>query len=70
MIQTDAPSAFNSILRKLMLENVAAYTPALTEFVTKCHDERPASLVFQMDSRQRTNKRTLPWNILVYNKDT
>ena len=55
IIQTDAPNAFNPILRKPMLEHVAACTPALTGFVAKCDDERlTASVFFQMDSTERT----------------
>ncbi|CAM9536161.1 unnamed protein product, partial [Laminaria digitata] len=54
IIQTDASNAFNSVLRKPMLEQVAACTPALTGFVAKCYGERPASEFFQMDSGKRT----------------
>ena len=53
IIQTDVSNAFNSVLRKPMLEQVAACTPALTRLVAKCHGERPASQFFQMDSGER-----------------
>ena len=52
--QTDASNAFNSVLRNPMLEKVAACTPALTEFVVTCCDERPTSVLFKMDSGERT----------------
>lgn len=54
VIQTDASNAFNSILRKPMLEQVASCTPALTGFVAKCYGERPAPVFFQMESGERT----------------
>ena len=50
IIQTDASNAFNLVLRKPMLEQVAACTPALTGFVAKCYGERPAPIFFQIDS--------------------
>ena len=37
-----------------MLEPVAACTPALTGFVAKCYGQRTASVIFQMESRERT----------------
>ena len=46
IFQTDVSNAFNSVFRKPMLEQVAACTPALTRFVAKCYDERPASVYF------------------------
>ena len=49
-IQTDASTAFNSVFRKPMVEQVAACTPTLTGFVAKCYSKRPASVFFQMDS--------------------
>ena len=39
-----------------MLEQMAACTPALTGFVAKCYGERPASVFFEMDSGERTNR--------------
>ena len=54
IIQTDVSNAFNSVLRKPMLEQVAACTPALTGFVAKYYGGRPASLFFQMDSGETT----------------
>ena len=54
IIQTDASNAFNSVFRKPMLEQVAACTPAFTGFVVKCYGEKPASVVFQIDSGERT----------------
>ena len=54
MIQTDASNAFNSVFLKPMLEQVAACTPTLTGFVSKCYGEKPASVFFQMDSGERT----------------
>ena len=41
-IQTDTSYAFDSVLRKPMLEQVVDCTPALTGFVAKCYVERPA----------------------------
>ena len=37
-----------------MLEQEAACTLALTGFVAKCYGERPASVIFQMGSGDRT----------------
>ncbi|CAN0534910.1 unnamed protein product, partial [Scytosiphon promiscuus] len=54
IIQTDAPNAINSALRKPILEHAATCTPALTESVAKCNGERPASVFFQMDSVERS----------------
>ena len=50
IIQTDA---FNSVLRKPMIQQVAACKPVLTGFVTKCYGERPTSVFSQMDSGER-----------------
>ena len=54
IIQPDASNAFNSVLRKLMLEHLTACTPAHTGFVAKCYVEKPTSAFFQMDSGERT----------------
>ena len=54
IIQTGASNAFNSVQRKPMLEQVAASTPALTGFVARCYGERPAYVLFQIDSGERT----------------
>lgn len=43
--KTGAPNALNSVLRKLMLEQVAFCTPALTGFAAKCYGERRTSVV-------------------------
>ncbi|CAN0511751.1 unnamed protein product, partial [Laminaria digitata] len=53
IIRADASNAFNSVLRKPMLERMAACTPALSEFIAKVLS-RPASVLFQMDSGERT----------------
>ena len=54
MIQTDASNAFNSVFLKPVLEQVAACSPALMGIAARCYGERPASVFFQMDSRERT----------------
>lgn len=54
IIQTDASNVFNSVLRKPVLEQVAACTPVLTGFVAKWYGERSASVFFQIDSGERT----------------
>ena len=54
IIQTDASKAFNSVFRMPILDQVAACTPALTEFVAKCYGERPTAVFFQMDSGEKT----------------
>ena len=61
IIQTDASNAFNSVLRKPMLQQVSACSPALAGFVAKCYGERPASVCFQMDAGERAKARMLPW---------
>ena len=53
IIETDACNAFNSVLRKPMIQQVAACKPVLTGFVTKCYGERPTSVFSQMDSGER-----------------
>ena len=53
-IPTVASNAFNLVLQKPMLEQVDACAPALTGFAAKCYGERPASVLFQMDSGERT----------------
>ncbi|CAN0467810.1 unnamed protein product, partial [Scytosiphon promiscuus] len=53
----DALKAFNSALRKPVLERVTACTPSLTGFVAKCYGERPASPFFLVDSGERTKPR-------------
>lgn len=55
IIETDAYNRFNSVLRKTMLDQVAACTLALMGFVAKCHAERPASVVFKTNPREKTN---------------
>ena len=59
IIQTDASSAFNSVLRKPILEQVAVSTPALTGFVTKCYSERPTSVF--LDSGERIKLECSLW---------
>ena len=54
IIQTDASNALNWVLRKPMLEPVAACMPALTGSVAKFYGERPASVFFQVESGERT----------------
>ena len=54
LIQTDTSNAFNSVFRKPTLDQEAACTPALTGFVAKSRCERPASVLFQRDSEERT----------------
>ena len=63
LVITDCSNAVNTAKRTAVLAEVSNCVPALTPFVAKCYDTRPADVFFRMNSGET---RTIPVGYIAY----